>query len=104
MGLQLLSGVMASPIQESDISVDARRVDTDTGSLAARDLTWDQSQALALHNGRRKVLGIAPLVWDTGLEAAAQTYVQSLADTKASNIISKIPTRPDQGENSRDFT
>ncbi|KAH7193801.1 CAP domain-containing protein [Fusarium flagelliforme] len=92
MGLQLLSGVMASPIEES------------TGSLVARDLTLDQSKALAAHNGRRRQLGIAPLVWDTGLEAAAQKHVQSLADTKARYIISPVTTRMDQGENSRAFT
>ncbi|KAJ4027948.1 hypothetical protein NW752_000199 [Fusarium irregulare] len=72
--------------------------------LVARDLTWDQSQALAGHNGRRRQLGIAPLVWDAGLEAAAQKYVQSLADTKAQYIISPVTTRMDQGENSRAFT
>ena len=70
MGLQLVSEVMASPMES-------------TGALVARDLTWDQSQALAGHNGRRRQLGIAPLVWDTGLEAAAQKHVQNLADTKA---------------------
>ena len=86
---------MASPLKESG---------ADTGSLVARDLTWDQSQALAGHNGRRRQLGIAPLVWDTGLEAAAQKYVQSLADTKAQYIISPVTTRMDQGENSRAFT
>lgn len=103
MGLQLLSGVMASPIKESEISVDARSIE---GSLVVRDLTVDQTQALAYHNVRRKVLGIAPLVWDTELEAAAQKYVQSLADTKApyASVISKLSTRPDQGENSRVFT
>ncbi|KAJ4122718.1 hypothetical protein NW768_010158 [Fusarium equiseti] len=104
MGLQLLSGVMASPIKESETSVDVRSVDTDTGPLVARDLTWDQSQALAFHNSRRKTLGIGPLVWDTELEAAAQKFVQSLADTRAQNIISKLNTRWDQGENSRAFT
>jgi hypothetical protein len=92
MGLQLLSGVMASPIEES------------TGSLVARDLALDQSKALAGHNGRRRQLGIAPLVWDTELEAAAQKYVHSLADTKARYIISPVTTRMDQGENSRVFT
>ncbi|KAF5574236.1 plant PR-1 class of pathogen related [Fusarium subglutinans] len=101
MGLRLLSGVTASPMTESELSLDARSVDTDTSSLVARDLNVDQIGALNYHNARRKQLGIPPLVWDTELEAAAQKYVQSLADTQARYIISRINTRFDQGENSK---
>jgi len=43
----------------------------------------DQDKALALHNQARAVLGVAPLQWDSNLQAAAQNWANHLAQVNS---------------------
>ena len=56
------------------------------------------AQMLAAHNVERKALGLAPLVWDNSLAAAATAYAHQLARTDVWGH-SAAHQRVDQGEN-----
>jgi len=48
-------------------------------------LTADQQGALDLHNAARAAVGSPPLVWDTGLQAAAQQWADHMAQAQDFN-------------------
>jgi hypothetical protein len=64
----------------------------------AQDLSRLEARLLAVHNRERFATGARPLVWDSGLAAAAASYGPALArlDKLAH---SPANTRPGQGEN-----
>lgn len=48
-------------------------------ALKRRDLSWDQQNALNIHNNARAAVGVGALVWDDGLTGQAQDYANTLA-------------------------
>ncbi|KAF4452211.1 SCP-like extracellular protein [Fusarium austroafricanum] len=72
--LHLFAGVIASPTGGKDGSIENK-------SLSARGLTTDQQSALEVHNQARAEYSIAPLVWDTKLEAGARNWAQTIVKT-----------------------
>jgi uncharacterized protein YkwD len=64
----------------------------------AQDLSRLEWRLLAVHNRERSATGARPLVWDTGLAAAAAAYGPAL-ERLGRLAHSPRPERPGQGEN-----
>jgi hypothetical protein len=64
----------------------------------AQDLSRLGPRLLAIHNRQRAATGAAPLVWDSGLAAAAAAYGPELA-RRGKLAHSPAAERPGQGEN-----
>lgn len=67
--------------------------------IGANGLTSNLSdRILAAHNRERATLGVAPMAWDTGLQASAQAWADQLAATNAFEHSSQDSDDP-EGEN-----
>ena len=63
-----------------------------------QDLSRLEARLLAIHNRERAAVGAAPLVWDSGLAAAAAAYGPALE--RLGKLAHSPPAgRPGQGEN-----
>lgn len=68
------------------------------GTGEVQDLTRLESRLLAIHNRERSATGARPLVWDSGLAAAAASYGPALARL-GKLAHSPAASREGQGEN-----
>lgn len=61
-------------------------------------ITNGNQRVLAAHNLERAAIGIAPLVWNVGLERSARAWAEHLAQTGAFEHAPENPSAP-EGEN-----